>query len=274
MRHYEADYAALVDTVLINGTKRKTRAGETLQLFGTQLVIDCMQNGYFPILTQRQIFYKGVFGELAAFLRGATELREFKELGCNYWDANAKAWVANIGRKPDDMSVGVIYGSQWRNWEGKLDQFEVLIKGLRTNPSSRRHILTTWNPSELHDMCLPPCHILAQFNVTNTGKLDCCVTMRSVDLILGLPSDVILYAALLLLVCRETGYSPGTIVFQMGDTHIYDGHILQWAAQRMNTKYVLPTWDLGECSVDSFHPRDLTLINYKHGDKIVYPFNA
>jgi len=274
MRNYDVDYIDLVNLVCAKGERHVTRAGETMQLFGTQLVIDCMRNGYFPILTQRQIFYKGVLGELAAFLRGATELREFKELGCNYWDANAKAWPPNIDRKPDDMSVGVIYGTQWRNWEGKLDQIEVLIKGIKKDPGSRRHILTTWNPSELWAMCLPPCHILAQFNVTNTGKLDCCVTMRSVDLILGLPSDVVLYAGLLLLICRETEYSPGTLIFQMGDTHIYADHVALWAKQRVQPILQLPTWSLAECDVDSFHPNDLDLYNYQHGDKIVYPFNA
>ena len=274
MRHYEAGYCALVDSVIINGSTRTTRAGSTHQLFGTQLTIDCMESGYFPILTQRQIFYKGVFGELAAFLRGATELKEFKELGCNYWDMNAKAWPTNKGRKDDDMSVGLIYGAQWRNWEGKLDQIKELIEGIKTNAWSRRHILTTWNPGEIEDMCLPPCHLLAQFNVRADGRLDVCVTMRSVDLILGLPSDVVLYAGLLLLICRETGYAPGKIIFQMGDTHIYTNHLVQWAKQRLATKYVLPTWDLYECDVDSFHPRDLVLVNYKHGDKLDYSFNV
>ena len=277
MSQYDDMYSQLVNEVLRHGEKRITRNGSTRSLFGMSAVITTLKDGLFPILTSRKIFYKPVLGELAAFIRGAEKLSEFKALGCNYWDANAAAWPPNHGRTPKDAKVGKIYGAQWRKWgRTEKDQLAELLQNLRNDPFSRRHLLTTYNPEELWLGCLPPCHVLAQFNVTNDGCLDCIVTMRSVDLIHGLPADVILYASLLILISAHVGYKPGNLIFMMGDTHVYENHVAIWNERQNGAQtYDAPTWLLSEFSdVLKFVPDDLELIDYQHGEKIEYPFNV
>jgi thymidylate synthase len=172
--------------------------------------------------------------------------------------------------------VGRIYGAQWRAWtseHGQVDQVERLVRSLQQDPYSRRHLLTTYNPAELEEMCLPPCHLLAQFNVRTTKHLDCVVTMRSVDLCLGLPSDIILYATLLLILCNETGYSPGKITFMMGDSHIYRNHIDQFQVHAQRTMHKLPKFKLKPAAtIDNFVAADLELINYQHSGALKYEF--
>ena len=272
MSRFEADYMNLVDRVLNKGEGRQTRAGPTRSCFGTILVINSLEDGLFPILTTRKMHPEGVWGELAAFVRGATKLPTFKHFGCNYWDANAAAWPPNKGRKVEDMLVGPIYGKQWRDFDG-VDQLKELIKNLKVDPYSRRHVLTTLNPAE--EGCLPPCHLIAQFNITTTGWLECIVYMRSVDLILGLPSDIVLYATLLALVAKEVGRDPGYLTFMMGDTHVYNNHIEGWKVQRAHTPQDLPEYELLENTrVLDFSPHDIVLRNYKHQGKITYELNA
>jgi len=272
MSKYEVDYMNLVDRVLQEGEDRETRAGPTRACFGTVLVINSLEDGRFPILTTRKMYPEGVWGELAAFVRGTERLADFKHFGCNYWDANAAAWPPNKGKVPAEMSVGPIYGKQWRDFNG-VDQLDNLLRSIRNDPMSRRHIITTFNPSE--EGCLPPCHLTAQFNVTNHGWLECVVYMRSVDLILGLPSDVILYATLLSLVAKECNYEPGYLTFMMGDTHVYNNHRIGWQAQRAHTPQELPIFEwLEETTLFGFIPDDIVLHDYKNQGRIVYEFNV
>jgi thymidylate synthase len=272
---YEDAYRELVDGVAYGGSLRTSRAGNTKSIFGTVLRISSLHFGKFPILTSRKIFYKPVLGELTAFLKGATDLGTFKEYGCNYWDANAAAWDMNEGLPQVTQSVGQIYGAQWRAWQGNdLDQLQKLVDGIHDNPFGRRHLLTAYDPSETWQ-CLPPCHLLAQFNVTSNNHLDCIVYMRSVDLCLGLPSDVILYATLLLIIAKQTKLAPGNLTFMMGDTHIYENHLETWEIQRMEQWHEPPTYYLDPgATIDNFDPDYLQLIDYTHGDKLVYPFNV
>lgn len=276
INNYERDYNQVVQRTLYYGERRDTRAGDTFALFGQGLTITSLIDGYFPLLTKRPIAYKGVFGELAAFLRGATDLATYKKYGCNYWDANAKAWTGNLGVPEDKFQVGRIYGAQWRNWRGGHDQIKELIYNLKHNTGSRRHLLTTYDPAELGLGCLPPCHLLAQFHVTNTDRLDCMVTMRSVDLCLGLPSDVALYAALMLIICNDVGCLPGRLIFSLGDTHIYTNHEEPWMKHREQDIYELPRYSLACRSnlIDTFTPDDLVIVNYKHSPKVPYVFNV
>lgn len=273
--NYERDYNALVDYTASTGEPRLSRAGSTRSTFGMILRIDSLPKGTFPILTARKMFYKPVLGELAAFLKGATDIRTFKEFGCNYWDANASRWSANFGKPKEDWEVGQVYGAQWRNWRRQgYDQLKVLIYELRTNPFSRRHVLTTYDPEETY-ACLPPCHLMAQFNVTITGNLDCVVYMRSVDLCLGLPSDVVLYAALMLVICNEVDLKPGTLTFMLGDTHIYENHLDIWGHHGSLPVYPAPKFNLDKiATIDNFCPEFLDLLDYEHGDKLDYPFNV
>lgn len=277
MKSFTSNYHQLVNEVIAYGAVRGTRNGSTRAIFGTMIQIDELRRGHFPILTTRKIFYRPVLGELAAFIRGAEKLSEFKALGCNYWDANATAWATNAGKLPKDMKVGKIYGAQWRKWgRTEKDQLAELIKNLRDDPFSRRHLLTTYNPEELYLACLPPCHVLSQFNVTTDGYLDCIVTMRSVDLMLGLPADVVLYASLLILISAHVNLKPGNLTFMLGDTHVYANHIKTWNdEQHGRPGHVEPTWLLSEfADILKFVPDDLELIDYQHGAKIDYAFNV
>ena len=238
------------------------------------LRIDELAQNRFPILTARKMFYRPVFGELAAFLHGAVDLRTFRDFGCNYWDANAANWAGNSHLNEDEWQVGQIYGAQWRNWlGGGHDQIEALVKSLIRDPNSRRHLLTTYDPTE-DQACLPPCHLLAQFNISR-GRLSCCVYMRSVDLCLGLPSDVLLYAALLVLLANETDYLPGSLTFMLGDTHIYENHVATWLDKQTTAlSHELPTYRLEPTTLDTFSPDRLVLNNYQSGERIAYKFNV
>lgn len=269
-RNLDEDYIDLVECAVNFGESVPSRVGNTRRLFSRTLEIESLLYGQFPILTTRKIFYEPVLGELAAFLRGATMVREFKEFGCNYWDANAAAWAGNIGLPPEQHRVGNIYGAKWRNFHG-VDQIARLVIGIKNDPYSRRHLLTAYDPSEPWQ-CLAPCHLLAQFAVVES-RLELAVYMRSVDLCLGLPSDIILYATLLLLVCKETHHAPGRITFHLGDTHIYENHVDTFLNEQLYaTQYEPPTYKLNPgTSLDTFKPLDLLLFNYDHGAKLVYP---
>jgi len=275
MSKFETSYVKLVSDVIQHGASRQSRAGFTASAFGAMLRINCMEQGEFPILTQRKIFTAGVLGELAAFLRGATDLKTFKDFGCNYWDANAAAWAPNKDKVLSEMSVGQIYGYFWRNWAEQLDQVALLVKNLKADPYSRRHLLTTYSPDRLDKGTLPPCHLLAQYNVRTSKHLDCIVTMRSVDLCLGLPSDIILYATLLLLLCNETGYAPGMLTFMLGDTHVYCNHISTFQEHAQRPMHQLPGFKLSPtATTNNFVPADLELVDYKNSGVLNYAFNV
>jgi len=270
---YERNYLQLVDLAVQHGDIRPSRVGTTRSLFCQTLSISELSWGFFPLLTTRQLYPKPVLGELAAFIRGAEDLATFKYFGCNYWDDNARAWVMNSGVDPKDMRVGKIYGAKWRNFHG-VDQLERLLDSLKNDKYSRRHILTTWDPSET-DQCLPPCHLLTQFYVSHGTTLNATVYMRSVDLLLGLPSDIILYSALMLLICKELNMSPGRLNFQMGDCHVYENHIDAWNEQHINPMKDLPLYSLHEgTSLRSFLPSELDFHHYEGHPRIHYALNV
>ena len=259
------EYLRLLQRVLQRGQRRASRAGPTLSVFGESLQFSMCNS--FPLITTREMFYKPVFGELAAFLTGSTQLKTFQDMGCNYWDANAEAWMTG------QSVVGKIYGYQWRYWNGNHDQLAALMHGLREDPYGRRHLLTTWNPSDLPDMCLPPCHLLAQFYV-NGAFLDMTVYMRSVDLCLGLPADMALYGLLLALIGREVGRVPGSVVFFLGDAHIYVNHTEALTRQLERRPYSQPILSLLPGSIDTFRPGDAQIGNYRAHPAIKYALNV
>lgn len=210
---FEIQYATLVRNVLMAGQKRETRNGNTLSVFSTQLRVDDLMTGSFPILLGRKMFFKGVFGELAAILRKPTCNGDFVEQGCNYWSKFADA----------DGSLRVDYGNAWFNFNG-FDQIAELKRLLRDDPTSRRIVVSGWDPSNLANLSLPCCHFLYQFYVD--GKhLHMKWYQRSVDVMVGLPSDVIFAAAWLIAICKEFGFKPGYIDMDFGDTHIYEEHV-------------------------------------------------
>ena len=211
---FEQDYRRLVETTWRNGELRQGRNGETYSLFGSQLSFDLQAE--FPLISGRRIYYKGVLGELAAFVRGPKNLRDFEAHGCNYWAQWADDEAGNIA---------IDYGNAWIDWDG-VNQLEALIQGLRKDPHGRRHMLSSWNPSNvLRDtLSLPCCHHTYQFYVTNAGTLDMHWMQRSTDIMVGLPSDAVLAAAMTIALANETGLTPGRVQMSLGDAHIYDVH--------------------------------------------------
>lgn len=210
MHSYELEYLELVKKCLAS-SDRQTRNGTTRSLFGHQLKVN-LDDG-FPLLVGRKMFYKGVFGELAAILRGPKHIDDFKKWGCNYWDQWANA----------DGSINVDYGNAWLNYNG-VNQLEELRNALKNDPTSRRMIINGWRPDNLKDLSLPCCHYGYQFYV-NDNKLDMVWIQRSVDVMVGLPSDVAFAAAMLIMVANEFGFKPGVITLQLGDCHVYYEHI-------------------------------------------------
>lgn len=281
--NWEKDYLALCSNVAANGYKEPSRVGGTYALPGQSLRIE-MPRGKFPLLTTRRMFYKPVFGELAAFLRGATRNGQFMKYGCNYWTANARAAHPHQGWKDKDLPLGPIYGAQWRKFNGDIcyDQLADARKMIRENPSSRRIVVTAWNPLQTAYMALPPCHIMFQFHVMGKA-LHMTVYMRSVDLCLGLPSDVALYYALLVIMAHDTDLPVGSLTFSFGNAHVYTEHFKQLPEQL--SRPVLEAPDYGVVStnergspitsfIDQFTPSNILISNYEPAEKIAYALLA
>jgi len=266
----ERNYLDLIINVLNFGYKSDSRAGPTISLPGQQITVDLREG--FPMLTTRKIFTKGIFGELAAFVRGAEDLATFESFGCNYWKDNAANWPPNFNRPESEWQVGQSYGSLWRNFDG-VDQLRLVIESLKRDPSSRRHVITAWHPAAY--ACLPSCHIMFQFYARH-GYLHCHVYMRSVDLCVGLPSDIVLYALLMHLVGKDVGLVPATLTFSFGDAHIYENHIAPFIdIQRQREITPPPTIKLApEASTLTFTPDMITIEGYQSGESIKYAFNS
>jgi len=258
-------YIQLIDRVLTPWQGQKDRTGVgTRYLFGETIKFDLTRG--FPIVSLRNINYKAAFAEAAGFIQGATSKKAFSALGCNYWNTTGQS---------DDL--GPIYGYQWRNWGG--DQLAKLVQELIYNPFSRRHILSSWNIEDLDSMALPPCHIMAQFNVhqekNKTPRLDSLVYMRSVDIMLGLPYDIIVYALLTHLLAKECQYDVGELAFSFGNAHIYDNHtmdaikLIKRAPQAGMVRLKLAD----DTSIFTFKPGDAELIGYNPGPHVDFKLN-
>lgn len=276
MRKWEYDYLNLLDQVLSNGELVQTRVGEAWRELGCSLSI-VMAAEEFPLLTTRKMFYRPIFGELAAFLEGARFNSRFMELGCHYWTPNGRAWHRNnIMVSDENLDLGLHYGVQWRSFNG-IDQLETVRKSLNTDPKSRRHILSTWNPGEIEDVCLPPCHLLCQFH-TQVRHIDTAlhatVYMRSVDLALGLPADIVLYYALLIVMAKSVGMTPGNLYFHFGDAHVYKEHIEGVREQIHRVPHnQRPFWVMENGIKDplnEFMPDDITIHRYSPAEAIKY----
>lgn len=212
MSNFENEYVKLVYNVLLYGEKRSTRNADTKAVFGESLKFDLLDG--FPILEGRKIFYKGIFGELAAMLRRPTCVVDFEKWGCNYW----KLWADKNGK------LDIDYGNAWFDFEG-FDQIADLKDKLKNNPTDRRMIISSWRPHKLNELSLPCCHYSYQFYVDNNNGLHMIWTQRSADLMIGVPSDAVFAAALLIAIAGEFDLTPRTIKMDFGDTHIYSSHI-------------------------------------------------
>jgi thymidylate synthase len=256
LAHPEEQYLSLLRLALETGNQRGDRTGTgTRSIFGHQMRFDLASG--FPLLTTKKVHLKSIIYELLWFLRGETNVRWLQERGVTIWDE----WADDKG------DLGPVYGSQWRNWPdgngGTIDQIERLVESIRRNPESRRHIVTAWNPAEIEDMALPPCHCLFQFYVAN-GRLSCQLYQRSADIFLGVPFNIASYALLTHMVAQVTGLEVGDFVHTFGDAHLYSNHVDQAREQLSREPRPLPRMTLNpdRTSIFDFEYEDFMLTGY------------
>jgi len=261
----------LLKDVLENGVDRPTRTGiDTRGVFGRQMRFD-MAHG-FPAVTTKKLAFESLKAELPWFLSGSSDVKELQKLGSHIWDANAEAdyWKPKARFEGD---LGRIYGVQWRSWmkpDGtSLDQLAHVIEQIKTKPYDRRLIISAWNPGELAQMALPPCHVLFQFFVAN-GKLSLAMYQRSCDMFLGVPFNIASYSLLLHMISQVTGLHPGEFVHFLGDTHIYHNHFDQVKEQLSREPFPLPKlWLNPEVKdIDQFTMDDIKLVDYQYHPSI------
>lgn len=256
-------YLDLLHKVLAEGEVRTDRTGTgTISLFGAQMRFDLSKG--FPLMTTKKMFLRGLIGEMLWFISGSRNAKELEDQGINIW----KQWG-----DPETREMGPIYGWQWRNWHTVddtgskieiVDQLQGAIDDIQNNPDSRRIIVTAWHPGQTKDMALPPCHMFFQFYVHTNGKLDLQLYVRSNDLFLGASFNIAQYAALLMMVAKVTGKQPGTLVYTIGDAHIYSNHVEQVKEQLSRTPYDLPKLDIegNQESIEDFKFEDFILSDY------------
>ncbi|WP_075603301.1 thymidylate synthase [Saccharicrinis aurantiacus] len=250
-------YLELCDRVINEGVQKGDRTGTgTISVFGHQMRFN-LQDG-FPMVTTKKLHLKSIIHELIWFLKGSTNVKYLQDNGVRIWNEWAK----------EDGELGPIYGYQWRSWptanKTYIDQIKQVIDSIKSNPDSRRHIVSAWNVGQLEDMQLPPCHILFQFYVAD-GKLSCQLYQRSADLFLGVPFNIASYALLTMMVAQATDLELGEFVHTLGDVHIYNNHIDQVKLQLSREPMELPTMTLNPevKNIDDFTFDDFTLNDYQ-----------
>lgn len=277
-------YHDLLEKVLREGVLQNNRTGiKTYSIVGEMLSFD-MQDG-FPAITTKKLAFNAVKGELLGFLRGYTSAADFRKLGCNIWNQNAnenEAWLNNPVRKGED-DLGVIYGSQWTNYNGEgVNQIKNALDLIANDPTSRRIRVTAWNPLKLNEMALPPCHTDFQFYVNvETRELSMTMNQRSCDLFLGIPFNIASYALLLHIVAEATGYIPRHLKMFLGDVHIYENHVEQVKEQLSREEFKLPQLHIKKWNeefdismydwIQSLEPNDIELDGYLSHQPISAP---
>lgn len=289
--NWEEDmYLDLLYTIRHQGevrTNERTGVG-TLSRFHATMNFD-LQSG-FPLLTTKRVPFKSVASELLWFIEGSTDERRLAEIHYDMprdeirlentiWTANADEQGKNLGYENTDTvkKLGPVYGSQWRNWESTdgrvIDQLANLIDGLKNDPQGRRHILTAWNVGDLDKMALPPCHMMAQFYVTNQGVLDCAMYQRSADLFLGAPFNIASYSLLMHMIAQITGLTVGRLNYVIGDVHIYQNHIEAVDIQLSRKSSAFPRLSIDPeiKTIDDFTLKDFTITDYNPQGTIKAP---
>ena len=258
-------YLDLLQHILDNGVQKTDRTGTgTISCFGYQMRFD-LQKG-FPLVTTKKVHMKSIIHELLWFLKGETNIAYLKENGVSIWNE----WADENGE------LGPVYGKQWRSWEGPdgkvIDQISDVIKQIKTNPDSRRLIVSAWNVADLPDMALMPCHTLFQFYVAE-NKLSCQLYQRSADVFLGVPFNIASYALLTMMIAQVCDLEPGDFIHTFGDVHIYNNHIEQVKLQLSRTPYPLPVMKLNKNVKDIFQftYNDFTLESYTSHPAIKAP---
>ncbi|HSU03312.1 MAG TPA: thymidylate synthase [Nocardioides sp.] len=254
-------YLDLLQRILDEGVEKTDRTGTgTLSVFGHQMRFDLSEG--FPLVTTKKVHTRSVFGELLWFLRGDTNVKWLQDRGITIWDEWADA----------DGDLGPVYGYQWRSWptpDGRhVDQVARLVEGIRTNPDSRRHIVSAWNVADVDDMALPPCHTMFQFYVapseSGPGRLSCQLYQRSADSFLGVPFNIASYALLTHMVAQVTGLEVGEFVHTLGDAHLYLNHVDQARLQLSRDPRPLPRLVLNPAitDLDAFDLEDIAVEGY------------
>ncbi|MDP3852865.1 thymidylate synthase [Phenylobacterium sp.] len=262
--HPERQYLDLLADILANGVERGDRTGTgTRGVFGRQMRFDLAKG--FPLLTTKKLHRKSIILELLWFLRGDTNVKWLQERGVSIWDE----WAGPNGE------LGPVYGKQWRSWtapDGRvIDQIAAVVESLKTMPHSRRHIVSAWNPADVDDMALPPCHCLFQFFVAD-GKLSCQLYQRSADVFLGVPFNIASYALLTMMVAKVVGLQPGEFVHTLGDAHLYLNHLDQAREQLEREPLPLPIMEIADKrDLFAFEYEDFKLRGYKAHDRISAP---
>jgi thymidylate synthase len=263
-------YLDLLDHVMTQGVDKPDRTGTgTRSVFGYQMRFDLAQG--FPVVTTKRLHLRSIIGELLCFLRGDTNVRWLQERGISIWDE----WADELG------DLGPVYGHQWRSWptpDGRdVDQVAKVIEAIRTNPDSRRHIVSAWNVADVDDMALPPCHAMFQFYVRpardgGAGFLDCQLYQRSADVFLGVPFNIASYALLTMMVAQLTDLRPGHFVHTLGDAHLYSNHLEQARLQLSREPFPLPTMRITpRPAIDDFDLEDFELVGYESHPSIKAP---
>ena len=288
-------YLELLQDILTNGETKDDRTGiGTISVFGRNLRFDLRRG--FPAVTTKKLAWKACVGELLWFIEGSRDERRLAELTHGTRDGVVTIWTPNAlapywkSKAKFEGDLGRVYGVQWRHWltpvthksevfmdefgatynrkgsihHKEIDQLKNLIEGIQQDPNGRRHILTAWNPGELDQMALPPCHIMCQFYVNKNKELSCHMYQRSVDVFLGLPFNIASYALLTHLIAQVCGLGVAELIISTGDTHIYSNHVEQVKEQLSREPLQLPTLKINHTikNIDDFLPEDIELIDY------------
>jgi thymidylate synthase len=249
-------YLELIRHVSSNGVPKDDRTGTgTISVFGYQMRFDLSQG--FPAITTKKLHFRSIIGELLWFLSGDTNIRSLHENGVSIWDE----WA------DEDGNLGPIYGYQWRSWptaDGRhVDQISQVVEQIKSNPSSRRHIVSAWNVGEIEKMALPPCHTLFQFYVAD-GRLSCQLYQRSADIFLGVPFNIASYSLLTMMIAQIVGLAPGDFVHTLGDAHLYRNHLEQAELQLTREPRALPKMKINPdvSSLFDFKSEDFEIVGY------------
>ena len=278
-------YLESLQHILDNGETRTDRTGVgTLSVFGIQQRYDLSKS--FPAVTTKKLAFKACLSELLWFIEGSTDERRLAEILHGTRDSEKKTiWTAN-SKDFGSNNLGPVYGKQWRQWETNrsvtfkdetvplvIDQLQELIESIKTNPTSRRHILTAWNPGEIDQMALPPCHCFAQFYVSSDNKLSCQIYQRSCDLFLGVPFNIASYSLLTHMIAQVCELEVGDLVHVLGDAHIYLNHLEQVKEQLQREPLPAPTLWINPNinNIDDFAMDDFKLENYNPMESIKAP---
>lgn len=258
MAEVKTPYEDLLREVFETGTHKDDRTGTgTTSVFGRQIRFDLSES--FPMITTKRVHFKSLAIELLWFLRGESNTKWLTDRGVSIWDE----WADGDGE------LGPVYGVQWRSWPspngGHIDQIAQIVDQIRTNPSSRRLLVSAWNPAEIPKMALAPCHAMFQFYVAD-GKLSCQLYQRSADMFLGVPFNIPSYSLLTLMMAQQTGLEPGEFVWTGGDCHVYDNHHDQVREQLSRDPYPYPTLRIARKpdSIFDYEYEDFVLEDYQH----------